>query len=109
MAGLPAAPWPGGGAGSDVGGGLGAGAERERAAGAAGAVPRGPAAPGPRRGGRRRRPAARLPPVGGVRLETLLVEQLRWEAEALQRDPATLQTWTRELPELVCCPRNMQA
>ena len=39
-------------------------------------------------------------PRGFRRLETLLVEQLSWDAEALQRDPATLQTWTRELPEL---------
>ena len=40
-------------------------------------------------------------PRGFRRLETLLVEQLSWDAEALQRDPATLQTWTRELPELM--------
>ena len=39
-------------------------------------------------------------PQGFRRLETLLVEQLSWDPEALQRDPATLQTWTRELPEL---------
>lgn len=39
-------------------------------------------------------------PQGFRRLETLLVEQLSWDGEALQRDPATLQTWTRELPEL---------
>ena len=39
-------------------------------------------------------------PQGFCRLETLLVEQLSWDAESLQRDPATLQTWTRELPEL---------
>ena len=39
-------------------------------------------------------------PRGFRRLETLLVEQLSWDAEALQRDAATLQTWTRELPEL---------
>jgi hypothetical protein len=39
-------------------------------------------------------------PQGFRRLETLLVAQLSWDAEALQRDPATLQTWTRELPEL---------
>jgi len=40
-------------------------------------------------------------PRGFRRLEALLVEQLSWDAEALQRDPATLQTWTRELPELM--------
>lgn len=28
------------------------------------------------------------------------MEQLSWDAEALQRDAATLQTWTRELLEL---------
>jgi len=39
-------------------------------------------------------------PQGFRRLETLLVEQLSWDGEALQRDAATLQTWTRELPEL---------
>ncbi len=39
-------------------------------------------------------------PHGFRRLEELLVDQLSWDAEALQRDPATLQTWTRELPEL---------
>jgi len=39
-------------------------------------------------------------PRGFRRLESLLVEQLSWDAEALQRDPATLQTWTRELLEL---------
>jgi hypothetical protein len=39
-------------------------------------------------------------PQGFRRLEMLLVEQLSWDGEALQRDPATLQTWTRELPEL---------
>jgi hypothetical protein len=39
-------------------------------------------------------------PRGFRRLEDLLVEQLSWDTEALQRDPATLQTWTRELPEL---------
>ncbi|MFM7675566.1 MAG: SAM-dependent methyltransferase, partial [Synechococcus sp.] len=39
-------------------------------------------------------------PRGFRRLDTLLVEQLSWDAEALQRDHATLQSWTRELPEL---------
>jgi hypothetical protein len=34
------------------------------------------------------------------RLEELLVEQLSWDAEALRRDPDTLQAWTRDLPEL---------
>lgn len=38
-------------------------------------------------------------PRGFRRLETWLVDQLSWDAEALQRDPASLQTWTRELPE----------
>jgi hypothetical protein len=37
---------------------------------------------------------------GFRRLEDLLVEQLSWDAEALQRDGATLEAWTRELPEL---------
>ena len=37
---------------------------------------------------------------GFRRLEDLLVEQLSWDAEALQRDPASLESWTRELPEL---------
>jgi hypothetical protein len=37
---------------------------------------------------------------GFRRLGTLLVEQLSWDPEALQDDPASLQTWTRELPEL---------
>jgi hypothetical protein len=39
-------------------------------------------------------------PQGFRRLETLLLEQLSWDGEALQRDAASLQTWTRELPEL---------
>ena len=39
-------------------------------------------------------------PHGFRRLEDLLVEQLSWDAEALQRDGATLEAWTRELPEL---------
>ncbi|MCS5693972.1 BREX-1 system adenine-specific DNA-methyltransferase PglX [Cyanobium sp. FGCU-6] len=39
-------------------------------------------------------------PRGFRRLDTLLVEQLSWDADALQRDESTLQTWTRELPEL---------
>jgi hypothetical protein len=39
-------------------------------------------------------------PSGFRQFEALLVEQLSWDAEALQRDPATLQAWTRELPEL---------
>jgi hypothetical protein len=39
-------------------------------------------------------------PRGFRRLEELLVEQLSWDAEALRRDPDTLQAWTRELPEL---------
>ena len=39
-------------------------------------------------------------PRGIRRLETLLVEQLSWDADALQRDPTSLQTWTRDLPEL---------
>jgi hypothetical protein len=39
-------------------------------------------------------------PDGFRQLERLLVEQLSWDAEALQRDAATLQAWTRELPEL---------
>ena len=39
-------------------------------------------------------------PRGFRQLEALLVEQLSWDAEALQRDAATLQSWTRELPEL---------
>jgi hypothetical protein len=39
-------------------------------------------------------------PRGFRRLETLLVEQLSWDAETLQRDEPTLQTWTRDLPEL---------
>ena len=34
------------------------------------------------------------------RLEDLLVEQLSWDAEALRRDPDTLQAWTCDLPEL---------
>jgi hypothetical protein len=37
---------------------------------------------------------------GFRRLDDLLVEQLSWDAEALQRDGATLEAWTRELPEL---------
>ncbi len=37
---------------------------------------------------------------GFRRLEDLLVEQLSWDTEALQRDPASLESWTRELPEL---------
>jgi hypothetical protein len=37
---------------------------------------------------------------GFRRLEDLLVEQLSWDAEALQRDPASLESWIRELPEL---------
>ena len=39
-------------------------------------------------------------PPGFRRLETLLVEQLSWDVEALRRDAATLETWTRDLPEL---------
>ena len=39
-------------------------------------------------------------PHGFRRLEELLVEQLSWDTEALQRDPASLESWTRELPEL---------
>jgi hypothetical protein len=39
-------------------------------------------------------------PRGFRRLEELLVEQLSWDAEALRRDPDTLQAWTRDLPEL---------
>jgi hypothetical protein len=39
-------------------------------------------------------------PRGFRRLEDLLVEQLSWDAEALQRDAASLEAWTRELPEL---------
>ena len=37
---------------------------------------------------------------GFRRLEDLLVEQLSWDAEALQRDAASLESWSRELPEL---------
>ena len=37
---------------------------------------------------------------GFRRLEDLLVEQLSWDTEALQRAPASLESWTRELPEL---------
>ena len=37
---------------------------------------------------------------GFRRLEDLLVEQLSWDTEALQRDPASLESWTRELREL---------
>jgi hypothetical protein len=39
-------------------------------------------------------------PRGFRQLEALLVEQLSWDANALQRDEPTLQTWTRDLPEL---------
>jgi hypothetical protein len=39
-------------------------------------------------------------PRGFRRLEALLVEQLSWDADALQRDKPTLQIWSRELPEL---------
>jgi hypothetical protein len=37
---------------------------------------------------------------GFRRLEELLVEQLSWDPEALQREPASLESWSRELPEL---------
>ena len=39
-------------------------------------------------------------PHGFRRLEELLVEQLSWDPEALQREPASLESWSRELPEL---------
>jgi hypothetical protein len=39
-------------------------------------------------------------PRGFRQLEALLVEQLSWDANDLQRDEPTLQTWTRDLPEL---------
>jgi hypothetical protein len=39
-------------------------------------------------------------PRGFRRLEDLLVEQLSWDTEALQREPASLESWSRELPEL---------
>ena len=37
---------------------------------------------------------------GFRQLEALLVAQLSWDAEALQRDSTTLEAWSRELPEL---------
>ncbi len=39
-------------------------------------------------------------PRGFPSLETLLVEQLHWDASAIVRDPERLQEWTRELREL---------
>jgi hypothetical protein len=39
-------------------------------------------------------------PQGFRQLEALLVEQLSWDAEALQREEPTLQAWSRDLPEL---------
>lgn len=38
--------------------------------------------------------------LGFRQLDELLVEHLNWEPEAIQRAPAVLEAWTRELPEL---------
>ena len=39
------------------------------------------------------------PVLGFRQLDALLVEQLNWDAEAIQRQPAVLEAWTRELPD----------
>jgi hypothetical protein len=38
--------------------------------------------------------------LGFRQLDELLVEHLNWDPEAIQREPAMLEAWTRELPEL---------
>ncbi len=38
--------------------------------------------------------------LGFRQLDELLVEHLNWDPEAIQRAPAVLEAWTRELPEL---------
>ncbi len=38
--------------------------------------------------------------LGFRQLDELLVEHLNWDPEAIQREPAVLEAWTRELPEL---------
>ena len=38
--------------------------------------------------------------LGFRQLEELLVEHLNWDPESIQREPAVLEAWTRELPEL---------
>jgi hypothetical protein len=38
--------------------------------------------------------------LGFRQLDELLVEHLNWDPEAIQREPAVLEAWTRDLPEL---------
>jgi hypothetical protein len=38
--------------------------------------------------------------LGFRQLDELLVEHLNWDPEAIQREPAVLESWTRDLPEL---------
>jgi hypothetical protein len=38
--------------------------------------------------------------LGFRQLEELLVEHLNWDPESIQREPAVLEAWTRDLPEL---------